>query len=203
VLLIYSLVIIALLRPQPRSVSSRGQSKTKSCTLKQSRRGNRTRTGSRSSTSSPSDNTQITEAVANAKDGEQSLIFRKPHDSIQQSDILREPRSYPKSETLTSPDHSFPQPPSQGYPPTSFLPPITALCTASETRFYPAKPDARLPEKAQSPPFLGTRPTQMAVSLGRIEDISIMSNTKSTRQNGTLDQGGAQSYVRFQYSIAP
>lgn len=196
----YSLVIKDILRPQPRSVSSQGQSKTKYFTLKQSRRGNKARTGSRSSTSLPSNNTQTTEAEAMMKDEEQSLIFRKSHGSIQQSYILREPS---KSDTVISPDHSFPQPLLQDYQPTFFLPPITTLCTAPEIRSCPAKQDVGLTEKVLSPLFLEPQPTQLAVSLVRDEDISPMSNTKSTQQSSALDQGRAQAHIRFQYILAP
>jgi hypothetical protein len=200
VFLMHRLVVTAPQRPSARSVSSTGQSGSKSRPGNQSRHSKRQRLKSQSSTTPPSKSSQNNEAVTITKNGEQSEIPRRPNDSIQQSDILQESGSNQTSNTMISPEYSFPQPQQEEYeyPPTPFLP-----YPASETRSCPGKQDAKMPEIVQRPPFLGLHNAQMAESLSRTEDISIMSNAQSSWQNGILDQGEAQTYVRCRYIMAP
>jgi len=200
VFLMHRLVVTAPQRPNARSVSSTGQSKSKSRPGNQPRHSKRQRLKSQSSTTPPSKSAQNNEAVAVTKNGEQSEISTRLNDSIQQSDLLRESGSNQTSNTIISPEYSFPQPQHEGYeyPPTPFLPYL-----ASETRSCPGKQDAKMPEMVQRPPSLGLHNAQMAGSLSRTEDISIMSNAQSSWQNGTVDQGGAQTYVRCRYIMAP
>lgn len=178
------------------------QTKSKSSTLNQSRHGKRPRTKSLTSTASPSNDAQTSEAVTMIKDGEQSGMSRKPYDSIQQSDIPQETGFCQRSNSAISPEFIPPQPPPKDSPPIPFLPPITALCTAFETKSYPENQVVGLPEKLQSPPFVGTHPTQMAASIRRTEYVPIIPNARAPRQNGTVDQWGAQTYVRSRYIMA-
>jgi hypothetical protein len=186
--LIDILVVTAPLRPRQLSASSTRQSKSKFRTWNQSLSRKRPRTKSQSSNASLPEDAQKSENITITKNGEQSEESGKLNNTIQQPDIFQEPGLYQTSDTVVSPTYSVAQLPPEDYAPTHFIRPMTALCTASETRSYPAKPDAGLPEKSQHPYFLGQGPTQIRASLTRIKDVSIISNTESSRQNGTMDQ---------------
>jgi hypothetical protein len=175
--LMHRLVVAAPQRPSARSLSSTGQSGSKSRPENQSRHSKRQRLKSQSSTTPPSKSAQNCEPVTVTKNGEQSEISRRPNDSIQQSDILRESGSNQIINTMISPECPLPQPQHGGYeyPLAPFLP-----HPASETRSCLGKQDARMPEMAQRPPFLGLHNTQMPESLGRTEGTSVVSNAQSS-----------------------